>query len=121
MTNFDLGFGFWDLGFPSLLAMAAPSGANPSPWLQFVPFVLVLAIFYFIILLPMKKKQQKVQAFLQALKEGDRVVTSGGLFGTITKLKDDAVQLQIAQNVKVDISRAAIVGYQGQPPVESNT
>ena len=103
-----------------LLAMATPQqGANPL--ISFLPLIALLAIFYFILVLPMKKKQQKVQAFLQALKEGDRVVTSGGLFGTITRLKDDAVQLQIAQNVKVDVSRAAIVGYQGQPPVESNT
>ncbi len=102
-----------------LLAMSAPQqGANPL--VSFIPLIAMLAIFYFILVLPMKKKQQKVQAFLQALKEGDRIVTSGGLFGTITKLKDDAVQLQIAQNVRVDISKAAIVGYQGQPPVESN-
>ena len=103
-----------------VLAMASPQqGANPL--LSFIPLIAMLGIFYFILVLPMKKKQQKVQAFLQALKEGDRVVTSGGLFGTITKLKDEAVQLQIAQNVKVDVSRAAIVGYQGQPPVESNS
>jgi len=81
----------------------------------------MLAIFYFILVLPMKKKQQKVQAFLSALKEGDRIVTSGGIFGTITRLKDDAIQIQIAQNVKIDVSRAAVVGYQGQPPVESNS
>jgi preprotein translocase subunit YajC len=103
-----------------LLAMGTPQqGANPL--ISFLPLIAMLAIFYFILVLPMKKKQQKVQSFLQALKEGDRVVTSGGLFGTITKLKDDAVQLQIAQNVRVDISKAAIVGYQGQPPVESNS
>ena len=102
-----------------LLAMATPQqGANPL--ISFLPLIALLAIFYFILVLPMKKKQQKVQTFLQSLKEGDRVVTSGGIFGTITKLKDEAVQLQIAQNVKVDVSRAAIVGYQGQPPVESN-
>ena len=102
-----------------LLAMATPQqGANPL--ISFLPLIAMLAIFYFILVLPMKKKQQKVQAFLQALKEGDRVVTSGGMFGTITKLKDEAVQLQIAQNVRVDVSKAAIVGYQGQPPVESN-
>jgi len=106
-----------DAGF--ILAMAAPTQGNPI--IQLIPFALVLAIFYFIILLPMKKRQKKVQAFLSALKEGDRIVTSGGMFGTITKLKDDAVQLQIAQNVKIDVSRAAIVGYQGQPPVESNS
>jgi preprotein translocase subunit YajC len=103
-----------------LLAMSAPQqGANPL--ISFIPLIAMLAIFYFILVLPMKKKQQKVQAFLQALKEGDRVVTSGGLFGTITKLKDDSIQLQIAQNVKVDVSKAAVVGYQGQPPVESNS
>jgi preprotein translocase subunit YajC len=103
-----------------LLAMGAPSqGTNPL--VSFIPMIALLAIFYFILVLPMKKKQQKVQAFLSALKEGDRIVTSGGMFGTITKIKDDAVQLQIAQNVKIDVSRAAIVGYQGQPPVESNS
>ena len=103
-----------------LLAMGAPQqGANPL--VSFNPLIAVLAIFYFILVLPMKKKQQKVQAFLSALKEGDRIVTSGGMFGTITKIKEDAVQMQIAQNVKVDVSRAAIVGYQGQPPVESNS
>jgi len=117
MTNFDLRFGFWDLGFPSLLAMAAPSGANPSPWLQFVPFVLVLAIFYFIILLPMKKKQQKVQEFLAGLKVNDRVITSGGIFDTVTKVAEASVQLQVANNVRIEVSRAAIVGYQGQDPV----
>jgi preprotein translocase subunit YajC len=103
-----------------LLAMGAPqAGANPL--VNFIPLIAMLAIFYFILVLPMKKKQQKVQAFLAALKEGDRIVTSGGMFGTITKIKEDAVQLQIAQNVKVDVSRAAIVGYQGQPPVESKS
>ncbi|HZJ32157.1 MAG TPA: preprotein translocase subunit YajC [Vicinamibacterales bacterium] len=97
--------------------MAAPSGANPSPWLQFVPFVLVLAIFYFIILLPMKKKQQKVQEFLAGLKVNDRVITSGGIFGTVTKVAEASVQLQVANNVRIEVSRAAIVGYQGQDPV----
>ena len=102
----------------TLIALAAPTqGSSPSPWLQFVPFILVLGIFYFIILLPMKKRQQKVQAFLAALKVNDRVITSGGVYGTIAKLGDASVQLQIANNVRIEVSRAAIVGYQGQEPV----
>ena len=117
MTNLDLGFGTWGLGFPHLIAMATPSQGSPSPWLQFVPFVLVLGIFYFIILLPMKKRQQKVQAFLASLKVNDRVITSGGIYGTITKAGDTSVQLQIANNVRIEVSRAAIVGYQGQEAV----
>jgi preprotein translocase subunit YajC len=114
MTNWNLGFGVWDLGFPNLLAMATPSQGGASPWLQFVPFVLVLGIFYFIILLPMKKRQQKVQEFLGALKVNDKVITSGGIYGTITKVSETSVQLQVANNVRIDVSRAAIVGYQGQ-------
>jgi preprotein translocase subunit YajC len=100
-----------------LLALASSGNQQVSPLVQLIPFALVLAIFYFVILLPMKKKQKKVEEFLSALKVGDKVVTSGGLFGSIAKLGDQAVQLQIAPNVRVDVSRAAIVGYQGQAPV----
>ena len=94
---------------------ASPEGG--SPWLQLVPFALVLGIFYFIILLPMKRKQQKVQEFLDALKDNDRVVTTGGIYGTIAKIDGDKVHLQIADKVRITVSKAAISGYQGQPPV----
>ena len=100
-----------------LLAMSASADSSVSPLIQLIPFALVLAIFYFVILLPMKRRQKKVEAFLTALKVGDKVVTSGGLYGSVAKMGDQSVQLQIASNVRVDISRAAIVGYQGQPPV----
>ena len=100
-----------------LVAMAAPTQGAPSAWVQLLPFALVLAIFYFIILLPMKRRQQKVSTFLAGLKEGDKVVTSGGIYGTITKVGDQALQLQIAERVRIDVSRNAIVGYQGQEPV----
>jgi preprotein translocase subunit YajC len=100
-----------------LLALAASPDQQVSPLVQLIPFALVLGIFYFVILLPMKKRQKKVQEFLSALKVGDKVVTSGGIYGSIAKMSEDAVQLQIAPNVRVDVSRAAIVGYQGQAPV----
>jgi len=107
MTNLNL-----------LMALGTPTqGGTASPWLQFVPFIFVLAIFYFIVLLPMKKRQQKVQQFLTALKVNDKVITSGGIYGTITKVADSSVQLQVANNVRIEVSRAAIVGYQGQEPV----
>ena len=102
--------------FGMLLAFGGTQG-QVSPLVQLIPFALVLAIFYFVILLPTKNRQKKVAAFLSALKVGDKVVTSGGLFGSIAKISDEAIQLQIAPNVRVDISRAAIVGYQGQAPV----
>jgi preprotein translocase subunit YajC len=100
-----------------ILAMAAPSQGAPSALVQLLPFALVLAIFYFIILLPMKRRQQKVADFLSSLKVGDQVVTSGGIYGTITRVGDQALQIQIAERVRIDVSRNAIVGYQGQAPV----
>jgi preprotein translocase subunit YajC len=102
---------------PFLIAMAAPQQGAPNPWLQLIPFALILGIFYFVMVLPMRKRQQKVQAFLAALKVGDRVITTGGIHGSITRVSDQVVQLQIANNVRIDVSRAAIVGYQGQEPV----
>jgi preprotein translocase subunit YajC len=100
-----------------LLAMGTPPQGGAGALVQFVPFLLVLAIFYFIILLPMKRRQQKVQDFLAALKVGDRIVTSGGVYGTITRLGDPSGELQIAERVRIEVSRNAIVGYQGQEPV----
>ena len=93
------------------------SAEGGSPLLQIVPFVLILGIFYFIILLPSKRKQQKVQNFLENLKENDRIITTSGIYGQITRLNGDKVQVQIADKVRIDVSRAAIGGYQGQPPV----
>src|SRR3954449_4969612 len=103
-------------GAPVYAMGAAANGS--SPWLQLVPFVAVLGIFYFIILLPMKRKQQKVQAFLDALKVGDRVITTGGIHGQVTKLGGEVIQIQIADKVRIEVSRAAIGGLQGQPAVQ---
>jgi preprotein translocase subunit YajC len=102
---------------PFLLAMAAPQDGAPSPWFQLIPFALILGIFYFVMVLPMRKRQQKVQTFLAGLKVNDKVITSGGIYGSITRVSDHSVQLQVANNVRIEVSRAAIVGYQGQEPV----
>ena len=96
------------------MGMSAEGG---SPLLQVVPFILILGIFYFIILLPSKRKQQKVQEFLDNLKENDRIITTSGIHGQITRISGDKVQLQIADKVRIDVSKAAIGGYQGQPQV----
>jgi preprotein translocase subunit YajC len=88
-----------------------------SPLLQIVPFVLILGIFYFIILLPTKRKQQKVKEFLDNLKVNDKIVMTSGIYGQITRLGDQSVQVQIADKIRIEVARAAIGGYQGQPPV----
>jgi len=99
-----------------VFAMGATADGG-SPFIQAIPFVLILGIFYFVILLPGKRKQQKVQAFLDNLKENDRIVTTSGIYGQIARINGDKVQLQIADKVRIDVSKAAIGGLQGQPPV----
>ena len=94
---------------------ATPDGG--SPLLQVIPFVLILGIFYFIILLPTKKKQQKVQEFLGGLKVNDKIVMVNGIYGQITKLSEQTVEVQIAEKVRVQVAKQAIGGYQGQEPV----
>jgi preprotein translocase subunit YajC len=82
-----------------------------------VPLAMVFAIFYFIVIVPSKRQQKKVQEFVDSLKVNDKVITTSGIFGQIMKLDDQNVQLQIADKVNIKVSKAAIGGYQGQPPV----
>jgi preprotein translocase subunit YajC len=100
-----------------ILAMAQPGQANQSLWVSLMPFVLMIGIFYVLVLLPMRRRQKKVQDFQTALKAGDRIITTSGIYGVITKLDDKSVEVQIADRVKVDVARAAIGGYQGEEPV----
>ena len=104
----------------ALVAMAQPAGQQ-SLLVQFLPFALILLIFYFIILLPMRRQRKRVQEFQSSLKVDDRVVTTSGIYGTVKKLHDKSVQLQIADKVRIEISRAAIGGYQGKEPVVSES
>ena len=98
-----------------------PSQQGGSLLVQFLPFAMILAIFYLMVLMPMRKRQRKIQEFQAALKTGDRVVTTGGIHGQITKVTEQVVQLQIAPNVRIDIAKAAIGGMQGQDPVVEHT
>jgi preprotein translocase subunit YajC len=104
-----------------VLAMAPPSDASGPAWMQFVPFAAILAIFYFVILMPMRKRQKKVAEFQEALKLGDKVITTAGIYGIITKVNDKSVQLQIADKVRIEVAKAAVGGYQGEEPVVSDS
>ena len=104
------------IGLPVVVAQGAPV-APPSLVSQLWPFAVMLLIFYFIVLMPMRKRQKKVQEFQAGLKAGDRVITTGGIHGQVTKVSADIVQLQIADKVRIDVARASIGGYQGQEPV----
>jgi len=101
------------------ISMAAPGQSAGGLW-QFLPFALILGIFYFLILMPMKNRQKKVQEFQSGLAVGDRIVTTSGIYGQVTKLNEKTVQVQIADKVRVEVARAAIGGRQGEDPVVEN-
>jgi preprotein translocase subunit YajC len=84
-----------------------------------LPLILIMVIFYFLMILPAQRRQKKVTEMLSALKNGDKVITNGGIYGTIVGLEDDAVQLRIAEQVKMKVARSAIAGLQAEPPKES--
>ena len=80
--------------------------------MAFAPLLIIMVIFYLLLLLPAQRRQKKTQQMLGALKNGDKVVTSGGLFGTIVGLEGDAIQLRIADQVKVKVLRSAVASLQ---------
>jgi preprotein translocase subunit YajC len=91
--------------------------AQPSGLLAIAPYAIILGIFYFLILLPMNKRQKKVQEFQESLKVGDKVITTGGMYGKVTRVGEKSVQIEVAERVRIEFARSAIGGYQGQDPV----
>ena len=76
----------------------------------FIPLIIIFAIFYFILIRPQQKRQKDQRLLLQNLKKGDKVITTGGLQGTISSLSDTVVTLEIADKVKVKVGRSYIAG-----------
>ena len=99
------------------VVFASGGMAQPSGLLAFAPYAIILGIFYFLILMPMNKRQKKVQEFQDSLKVGDKVITTGGMYGQITRVSDKSIQLQVAERVRIEFARSAIGGLQGQDPV----
>lgn len=85
-----------------------------SSLLSFVPFVLIFVIFYFLLIRPQQKKQKEQKALLEAVKKGDKIVTTSGIWGTVTNLGKETVTLQIADNTKIKMQRENIARVRGE-------
>ncbi len=88
---------------------AAPTGAAGGI-AGFVPLILIFVVFYFLLIRPQQKKAKEHQAYLNNLKKGEKVITGGGIYGRITGLTDTAVTLEIADNVRIKVTRSSIMG-----------
>lgn len=88
--------------------MAPPEGQ--SAWAALLPLVLMVAIFYFLLIAPVRRRQKRQEEMIASLKTGDRVITSGGLCGTVVGIKDDRISLRIAPKVSVEVTKSSVVG-----------
>jgi len=98
-------------------ADAAPA-SGPGGIASFIPLILIFVVFYFLLIRPQQKKVKEHQNFVANLKKGDAVMTNGGIYGEITGLTDTVVTLEIADNVRIKVSRPNIAGPQGSGPIQ---
>jgi preprotein translocase subunit YajC len=104
------------------LLMGAPSGGgdSKSTILSFLPFVAIIAIFYFLIIRPQNKKQKETQRMLSELKKGDRIVTIGGIHGVISNVRETSVIVRVDENTKMEFTRSAIASVEAQAKVKDD-
>jgi preprotein translocase subunit YajC len=100
------------------LVLAADSGAGGGIFQFLILFAPLFLIWYFLVILPQQRQRRKTQEMLANLKTGDRVLTSGGILGTVMGFRDDVVQLQVAKQVQLDVARNAITALQGAEGAE---
>ncbi len=97
------------------------SGGNAGTMafiLNILPIAAIFLVFYFLVIAPASKQRKKTAEMLSALKKGDRVLTSGGIYGTIQGVEPDVVYLKIAENVKIKVARSAISSIVAAEPAE---
>ena len=98
--------------------LAFQGATSQNPWLMFVPYLFIAVIFYFLLIAPMRKRQKALSAMVDSLKKGDRIVTSGGIYGEIAGVDADTVILKVADNVRIKLAKSAIAGLEkeGETP-----
>jgi preprotein translocase subunit YajC len=100
-----------DRAFPLFLAQAeaAPAAQQPpSPWNSLIFMVLIFGAMYFLMIAPQRKKQKEHEKMLASLGSGDEIITTGGIFGVITNVKDDRFVIRIAENTKIELGKGFI-------------
>jgi preprotein translocase subunit YajC len=101
-----------------LYAQASGGAGQPSMFSALIPFIIIFVIFYFLIIMPARKKQKNHQQLIGGLKGGERVVTAGGIYGTVTRVLDDRVEVEVDKNTKLQIAKSSISGIVQQGGVE---
>lgn len=92
-----------------LLMMQPAEGADANPLMTFLPLLLVIVVFYFFMIRPQMKRQKEVRQFRESLQKGDKVVTTGGIYGKVVKVEETIIHLEIAKDVVVKVDKSGII------------
>jgi preprotein translocase subunit YajC len=98
------------------ILMMQPQGQDANPLMSFLPLLLIIVVFYFFMIRPQIKRQKEVRQFRESLAKGDKVVTTGGIYGKIIELKDTTVILEIAPNVQIKVDKNGIIKDMSDAP-----
>lgn len=98
-----------------ILALAGGPSGQENPFGSLIMMGLIFAIFYFILILPMRNKQKKVEELVKNLKSGDKVILNAGIFATIVGVDEDAFLVRVDDKTRFKVLKSAIAGLQGQP------
>jgi preprotein translocase subunit YajC len=94
----------------AMLLLQTSGNSAAALFVQVLPILAIGLVFYFLVIAPANKQRRKTQEMISSLKKGDRVLTSGGIYGTIQGVEADVVYLRIADNVKIKVARSAVTG-----------
>jgi preprotein translocase subunit YajC len=111
------------MGLDLAYAMGAPGGAGSGGsqgWMSFLPIILIFVIFYFLLIRPQQKRTKEHRKLLEDLKVGEYVLTSGGIYGRVTGLRDNIITLEISDKVRVKVNRGNVAGVVKQEVMKTD-
>ncbi|HCE56471.1 MAG: preprotein translocase subunit YajC [Draconibacterium sp.] len=91
------------------ILMMQPQGQESNPWMSMLPLLLIIVVFYFFMIRPQMKRQKEIRKFRESLAKGDKVVTTGGIYGKIVEVKETTIILEVAKDVNITVDKAGII------------
>lgn len=93
----------------NIILMMQPQGQESNPWMSMLPLLLIIVVFYFFMIRPQMKRQKEIRKFRESLAKGDKVVTTGGIYGKIVEVKETTIILEVAKDVNITVDKAGII------------
>ncbi|HYX09562.1 MAG TPA: preprotein translocase subunit YajC, partial [Bacteroidales bacterium] len=93
----------------SVLLMASPQGSDANPLVSFLPLLLIILVFYFFMIRPQMKKQKDLRNYRENLKKGDKIITTGGIYGRIADIKENQIIMEVEDKIRIRIDKSAVL------------